>query len=133
MARRQGRSARLIALNRIQEGKSEMSHPAWIITPAELKEILSTPEKKAAITLLDVREQEEYDESRIEGCKLIPLGEIQMRAPKELDKQADIVVYCAHGVRSMNALMAMRMLGFEKLRSLDGGIAAWEELSSAGS
>ncbi len=108
-----------------------MSHPEWIITPEELRTILVLSEKENSIVLLDVREQEEFDESHIEGCVLIPLGDIQARAESELDKQADIVIYCGHGIRSMNALMSMRMMGFKKLRSLDGGIAAWAELTAA--
>ncbi len=93
--------------------------PEWIITADELKAC------KDQVVLVDVREQDEYEESRIEGCILIPLGELQQRAESELDKDADIVCYCAHGMRSLQAVMALRMLGFKKLRSLDGGIEAW--------
>ncbi len=98
-----------------------MSHPDWIITAAELKPLLGK------VKLVDVREPEEFAESRIEGCQLIPLGEVQARAEKELGKDDDIVIYCAHGIRSMHALRAMAMMGFTRLRSLDGGICAWEE------
>jgi rhodanese-related sulfurtransferase len=96
-------------------------NPPWIITPEELKASLGQ------VKLVDVREPEEYAESRIDGCTLIPLDEVSTRGEAELDKADDIVLYCAHGVRSMHALMALRMLGFEKLRSLEGGIAAWLE------
>jgi len=78
--------------------------------------------------LVDVREPEEHAEGIIMGAKLIPLGEIQNRGPRELDPNADIVLYCAHGVRSLQALMALKVLGFTKLRSLEGGICAWQEL-----
>lgn len=94
--------------------------PNWIITAPELKPLLGK------VTLLDVREPEEFAESRIETCVLIPLGELMARAG-ELDKEADIVIYCAHGVRSMQALMGLKSLGFKKLRSLEDGICAWEE------
>ena len=100
---------------------SDDETPAWIITSAQLKTELGK------VTLVDVREPEEFAEMRIAGCKLIPLGELQLRAEAELGKQDDIVVYCAHGVRSIQGLMALRMLGFENLRSLEGGICAWEE------
>lgn len=99
-----------------------MAQPEWIITPAELRTCMDR------VVLVDVREPEEYAENRIEGCKLIPLGELQTRAATELDPNADIVVYCAHGMRSLQGVMALKMLGFKKLRSLDGGISAWEEL-----
>jgi adenylyltransferase/sulfurtransferase len=95
--------------------------PDWIITAEELHKI------RDRVVLVDVREPEEWEESRIEGAKHIPLGELQSRAPRELDPAADIVLYCAHGVRSLQGLMALKMLGFEKLRSLDGGICAWQE------
>jgi adenylyltransferase/sulfurtransferase len=100
--------------------------PDWVITPSELEKELKQ------VVLVDVREPEEHEESRIDGCKLIPLGEIQARAG-ELNSNDDIVLYCAHGMRSLQALMALRMLGFESLRSLEGGIAAWQEhLASKG-
>lgn len=96
-------------------------HSEWTITASELKSCLGS------VVLVDVREPEEYAAGYIEGSKLIPLGEISVRAEQELDKQADIVLYCAHGIRSLYALAALQKLGFEKLRSLDGGIVAWEE------
>lgn len=97
----------------------------FTITSQELKSILaSAPE---SITLLDVREPEEHEEDRIQGSKLIPLGDLMARANTELDPDSEIVIYCAHGVRSMHALMGLRSLGFENLRSLEGGICAYRE------
>mgnify|MGYP000992868604 CR=1 FL=1 len=96
-----------------------------IISPRQLKTILA--EKPKSIVLLDVREPEEYEEDRLEGCKLIPLGDLMARASLELDPEFDIVIYCAHGVRSMHALMGLRTLGFEKIRSLEGGLHAYRE------
>lgn len=97
-----------------------MNMQDWIISPEELQK------KLGKVVLVDVREPEENAELRIEGSRLIPLGEISQRA-SELDPKADTVIYCAHGMRSMQALMALRMLGYENLWSLDGGISAWEE------
>jgi rhodanese-related sulfurtransferase len=94
----------------------------WNITSAELKPLLGK------VTLVDVRQPEEHEESRIDGCTLIPLGELQVRARAELPNlDAEIVVYCAHGVRSVQGVMLLRMLGYQKTRSLEGGICAWEE------
>ena len=93
----------------------------WLISPQQLQLELSK------VVLVDVREPEEFAESHIEGCQLIPLGELTSRALRELHPDDDIVLYCAHGVRSLHALMALRQMGFEKLRSLDGGICAWQE------
>jgi adenylyltransferase/sulfurtransferase len=101
-----------------------MSQPEWIITVDQLRTELAS---KNAPKLVDVREQEEYDESRIEGCTLIPLGELEARAPSELSKEDNIVAYCHVGGRSLHAVMVLKALGFKQVRSLEGGIVAWEE------
>lgn len=93
----------------------------WTISSDEL----NTEIKAGNIKLVDVREPEENLEARIENSTLIPLDEISIRGPKELDPNSDIILYCAHGVRSMHALMALKQSGFQKLRSLEGGIASW--------
>jgi adenylyltransferase/sulfurtransferase len=96
----------------------------WIITAEELKKCINQ------VTLVDVRELEEYEISHIDGCKLIPLGELLNRAESELNREDDIVLYCAHGIRSLHGLLALRQLGYTKLRSLDDGIVAWDSISS---
>jgi rhodanese-related sulfurtransferase len=106
------------------------NQPNWVIQPQQLMQELSHNGQSKALTLLDVRDEDEVQESKIDGSVWIPLDEIQNRAEVELDKEANIVVYCAHGVRSLQAVMAMRMMGFQKLRSLEGGIVAWQEFQN---
>ena len=76
-------------------------------------------------TLLDVREPWEFDVARIEGAKLIPMGDVPSRAHQELDPEDHIVIYCHHSVRSMNVTAWLRQQGFEKVQSMAGGIDAW--------
>ena len=76
-------------------------------------------------TLLDVREPWEVETARIEGAKLMPMGDVPSRAHQELDPENHIVVYCHHGVRSMNVTAWLRQQGFEKAQSMAGGIDAW--------
>ena len=78
-----------------------------------------------SFTLLDVREPWEFETARIEGAKLMPMGDIPSRANQELDPEDHIVVYCHHGVRSMNVTAWLRQQGFEKVQSMAGGIDAW--------
>jgi rhodanese-related sulfurtransferase len=92
-----------------------------IITPTELKASLA----KGGITLVDVRGADENARARIDGGVLIPLDEL-VRRSGELSKSDDIVLYCAHGIRSLHGLMALQSLGFKKVRSLQGGISAWD-------
>jgi len=76
------------------------------------------------LVLVDVREPHEYEIARIDGARLIPLGELPQRL-HELDGHAEIVTHCHRGVRSMKALEILRAAGFAKVRSLRGGIDAW--------
>ena len=103
-----------------------MEYENFTIDAPSLKKILA--EKPESILLLDVREPEEFEDDRLEGGKLLPLGDLMSRASLELDPEMDIVIYCAHGVRSMYALRGLQTLGFERLRSLEGGLCAYREL-----
>jgi adenylyltransferase/sulfurtransferase len=95
--------------------------PIEEITPKELKRLM---DGSGEIVLLDVREPYEHELCRIEGSKFIPLGELGERAG-ELDKGADIVVYCHVGMRSARAVHLLSSMGFARVRNLKGGIRAW--------
>ncbi len=74
--------------------------------------------------LLDVREPWEYSTVRFDGATLIPLGELASRAD-EVPRDADVVVYCHHGMRSARAVSMLRRAGWERVRNLAGGIDRW--------
>jgi rhodanese-related sulfurtransferase len=90
------------------------------IQPDQVKQL-----KSGNFTLLDCREPWEHQTARIEGALLMPMNEIPARAHQELDPDSHIVVYCHHGVRSMNVTNWLRQQGFEKAQSMRGGIDAW--------
>jgi len=92
------------------------------IAPEQVRELTRRGEP---FTLLDVREPWEFEVARIEGARLIPMGDVPGRAHQELDPDEHIVVYCHRGVRSMNVTAWLRQQGFEKVQSMAGGIDAW--------
>lgn len=92
------------------------------ITPRELKQLLDGGED---VVLLDVRQPFEYNFSRLDGSKLIPLGELEQRVG-ELNKDNPIVVYCHVGNRSATAVEFLTAKGF-RARNLIGGVRAWAE------
>jgi rhodanese-related sulfurtransferase len=94
------------------------------ISNQELKQLLDAGNEGKCV-LLDVREPWEYQEARIEGSILIPMGDVPSRAHQELDPEARIVAICHHGVRSMSVTAWLRDQGFEQAQSLRGGIDAW--------
>jgi len=96
----------------------------WEVTPLELQRRLKQGDP---LILLDVREHWEASIARIQGSVLIPLAELDSRIDDEADREDEIVVYCHHGMRSMEAAMTLWHLGFENVKSLAGGLARWSD------
>ncbi|HWR36878.1 MAG TPA: rhodanese-like domain-containing protein, partial [Clostridia bacterium] len=92
------------------------------ITPEVLKQKLDAAEQ---VRVLDVRESWERDTARIEPSQHIAMGDIPARFNQELDPDDHIIVYCHHGIRSMNVTAWLRQQGFERVQSLRGGIDRW--------
>jgi rhodanese-related sulfurtransferase len=84
-------------------------------------------QKSAGAVLLDVREPWERDTARIEPSVHIPMGDIPARV-QELDPDQHLIVYCHHGVRSMNVTAWLRQQGFEQVQSMAGGIDRWSRV-----
>lgn len=78
------------------------------------------------VRLIDVRDPEEFAFNRLPGAQHIPLQTISRdAAAKLMNKDADILVYCHHGMRSMQAAQQLRQLGYSKVRSIAGGVDKW--------
>ena len=74
--------------------------------------------------LLDVREPWEYDTARIEGARLVPMGEVPARL-NEFDADREVVVVCHHGMRSARIAMLLEGAGLQRVYNLRGGVDAW--------
>jgi rhodanese-related sulfurtransferase len=91
----------------------------------ELKRILDA---KEPISLIDCRQPGEHAICRIEGAVLIPLPEFpEYFGDVEVEPDRRVVIYCHHGVRSLNAAAYLRQLGFKGAVSLAGGIDLWSQ------
>ena len=93
----------------------------YTIHPNELKYMIDSGRD---FVLLDVREEWEYQLVHIEGAVSIPLGELPKRFG-ELSPIDEIVVYCHHGMRSLDAAYLLQQLGFKSVLSVVGGIDRW--------
>ena len=77
--------------------------------------------------VLDVREQDEWDEGHLPGAVHIPRGNLESRIERaEPDRSRPIVVYCAAGNRSAFAAKTLEELGYEDVVSLAGGFTDWK-------
>ncbi|MDJ0865617.1 MAG: molybdopterin-synthase adenylyltransferase MoeB [Myxococcota bacterium] len=89
-------------------------------------EVAAMRERGESFLLLDVREPGEHDRARIEGARLLPLGELEARLGELMDwKERPVVVHCQSGVRSARACRILLQRGFAQVWNLAGGIEAW--------
>jgi len=98
------------------------------ITVQEVAQRLRDPSPEQSFVLLDVREPDEYETAKIEGSRLIPMGELRQRL-SELEPHRDdaIVVHCHHGGRSLQVTEALRAAGFTHVQNMAGGIDQWSQ------
>jgi molybdopterin/thiamine biosynthesis adenylyltransferase/rhodanese-related sulfurtransferase len=95
------------------------------ITPRELRDLLDSGKK---VALIDVREPAEWDINHIDGAQLIPKSLISSGVGlARLPQDRTPVLYCKTGVRSAEALAAVKQAGFADAVHLQGGIVAWAE------
>ncbi|HEY3502980.1 MAG TPA: adenylyltransferase/sulfurtransferase MoeZ [Actinocatenispora sp.] len=94
------------------------------ITATELKEWQDAGKD---FVLVDVREPAEFEIIRIPGSVLIPKGEILSgEALSQLPQDKQIVLHCKSGVRSAEALAALKAAGFRDAVHVQGGVLAWQ-------
>ncbi|MCE5288363.1 MAG: hypothetical protein LLG14_03885 [Nocardiaceae bacterium] len=101
-------------------GNQAARQSKWDISARDLKKLR---ESGADFTLLDVREESEYETVNI-GGKLVPLGELDVRI-EEFAQDTHIVAHCRAGFRGAEAVEKLRAAGFENAWNLNGGIMAW--------
>jgi rhodanese-related sulfurtransferase len=91
------------------------------VAPTEVYRML---QEKEDFVLLDVRSPQEYDQVRLPGATLIPLGSLRGRLD-ELPKDKEVVAFCKISLRGYEAALILKAAGFKKVRVLDGGLAMW--------
>jgi len=78
--------------------------------------------------VLDVREPDEYDQGALPNALHIPRGHLEAQIEgRLLDKRAQVVVYCAGGVRSAFAAKTLAELGYTDVLSMGGGFGKWKD------
>lgn len=93
-----------------------------------------SPEEVAAIvdgedvTVVDVREGDEWRKGHLPGAVHVPRGYLEMQAEGKLpNKDAPLIVYCAGGNRSAFATETLKQMGYSDVRHMSGGFTAWKD------
>jgi molybdopterin/thiamine biosynthesis adenylyltransferase/rhodanese-related sulfurtransferase len=106
----------------LKKVKSEISE----VTPEEVEERLKRGDR---FSLLDVRENEEVIHGIVPGARHVTRGHLESQVEDVLtDKDAEVVVYCAGGVRSAFATKTLEELGYSNVSSMAGGFTRWKDL-----
>ena len=113
----------MMLLTACGQNKEKSQEAVYVnITAEQAKEIMDSQED---YIILDVRTQEEFDETHIPGAILIPYDEILEKAEGVLtDKEQLILVYCRSGRRSKLAAEDLVELGYTNIKEF-GGIIDW--------
>jgi rhodanese-related sulfurtransferase len=92
-----------------------------------VREVQQYLEAGKTLHMIDVREPHEFATAKIEGAVLIPMRTV----PAELQDleakaaEAPLIVFCHHGMRSMQVARFLQSNGFAQVINIDGGIDAW--------
>jgi molybdopterin/thiamine biosynthesis adenylyltransferase/rhodanese-related sulfurtransferase len=92
------------------------------VTPIELRDRLDD------VTVIDVREADEYEQGAIPGSRFLPRGILERDIAVAIpDYATPIVLYCAAGARSALAAASLKTMGYEEVTSLAGGFERWKQ------
>ncbi|RME54637.1 MAG: molybdopterin-synthase adenylyltransferase MoeB, partial [Caldilineae bacterium] len=112
--------ARLSRDQLLRLAKSEIRE----ITPKQLEELRKAGED---LTIVDIRERDEWVQGHIPGSVFIPRGFLELQIEQhQPDRSKPVVVYCAGGVRSALAARNLKEMGYENVISLTGGFNGWK-------
>ena len=93
-----------------------------------VEEVHGALERGEDVTVVDVREPDEWDAGHVPGAKHLPRGLLEYKAADELpDKDARIVVHCALGGRGALAAKSLQEMGYTNVANMEGGVKAWRE------
>jgi rhodanese-related sulfurtransferase len=88
------------------------------------QEVHAMQQNGNGFTFLDVRSIQEYEQVRLPGSTLIPLGSLRRRL-QELPRDREIVTFCKISLRGYEAALILRAAGFPQVRVMDGGVVMW--------
>ena len=94
------------------------------VTPLEVKARMDAGEE---LCLIDVREIAEFNTAKIETANLVPMDTVPQNL-QMLEGQADqtpLIVFCHHGMRSLQVVNWLRKQGLDHCQSMAGGIDRW--------
>jgi rhodanese-related sulfurtransferase len=97
-----------------------------VVREISVQELKARRDRGDSPVVLDVREQWELQLARLPGVVHVPMNEVPARLA-ELSPEAETVVMCHAGGRSMQVARYLARQGFANVANLSGGISAWSQ------
>src|SRR4051812_44494711 len=98
------------------------------VKETDVPAVLARVKNGEKLTLVDVREDNEWAKGRVAGAIHLGKGIIERDAEAALaDKGAEIILYCGGGFRSALSADNLQKMGYRNVVSMDGGWRAWQE------
>lgn len=107
--------------------KQIMDEARRLVPEVSVEDVRSRTGNGTSVTVLDVREKDEYRDGHLNGAISLPRGFLEMRVEEAVpDKDAPIIAYCAGGTRSLIAARTLKEMGYTNVVSMTGGFTAWK-------
>jgi rhodanese-related sulfurtransferase len=94
------------------------------VTP---RQVLDMQNRGETVVLVDIREIQEVNAAKIPGSVHVPRSHLESRVEASVPRDANVVLYCASGSRSVFAADRLQEMGYANVASMSGGIRAWAD------
>ncbi|HET6370116.1 MAG TPA: rhodanese-like domain-containing protein [Nitrospiria bacterium] len=98
------------------------------IRECSIADVKAKMEHGETFHFIDIREDHEFEKDHAAGARHVGRGilerDIEVLIP---EKEADIVLYCGGGYRSVLSADSLQQMGYKNVKSMAGGIRAWRE------
>ncbi len=99
------------------------------IPQTSVEDVKARLDRGEKLALLDVREPDEVQHGTLPAAKTLSRAHFESQAEDVLpDKDAEVITYCATGVRSVFAAKTLKELGYSNVVVMNGGFTRWKDL-----
>ncbi len=98
------------------------------VKECQIEDVQAKQKAQKPLTLIDVREDNEWQAGHIPGAIHLGRGVIERDIETKIpDKNTEIILYCGGGFRSALAAESLQKMGYTRVISMDGGMRGWRE------
>ena len=89
--------------------------------------VMAMQERGDPFVLVDIRELHEVNVAKIPGSVHVPRSHLESKIEAAVPRDANVVLYCASGNRTVLAADTLQTMGYSNVASMAGGIRGWAD------